>query len=133
MKKDFWPAGTTPTWLVTQGTWPRREELHCAATRRLAETWILNQHSGKTPKGIHVEKAHIIYLDKFWHRVYVNPLTCRVPEHLKPNPELLRERLGLPPEPPRVYTITHVPAPKPFTWRERIRILFTGFPNEYPS
>lgn len=136
MKKEFSPADTIPTWLVVRGVWPRREELYCADTRKTAETWLSGNYAGgRHPSNVHIEKAHIIRLGALWHRVYVTPIACRVPAHWKtPSTRsavpCTRQHVVPTPVMTCLAVKAVVTAPQKYTWRQRIRVLFTGFPNE---
>ena len=120
------PPGTIQVWFVHTGDWMQRKDHYVARSRDVAGDWMRDNYI----RGMKVSAAHIMRVRGRWYKVAVNTVGCYVPPIWNPTPEWMRKALDLePPAPDRTYVITHCPKPTPFTWRERLRILFTGLPR----
>jgi hypothetical protein len=125
VKKTPPPPGTIAVWFVHTGNWMTRKDLHVERSCEAAIAW----QQANYQRGLKVSAAHIMRIRGRWYKVQVNTVGCHVPPKWNPTPEWMRRALDLEVvEPPRTYVITHVPAPKPFTWKQRLRILFRGLP-----
>lgn len=120
------PPGTIQVWFVQTGEWINRRDHFVSRSRDDAHKWVLD----KGLKYCKVSSAHIIWLRGRWYRMNARPVDCVVPTSWVPSDEWMRSSLGLEPDKPdRVYLIEMIPRPKPFTFVQRLRILFTGFPR----
>lgn len=104
-------------WLVSRGKFPARQDLHVALSRPDAEKWRVDNATGKRDRDfVYVNAAHVIFMNGAWWRVLANPLNIRVP--LPPIPFVH-------PAAPKVEPLP-LTTTRQYTWRQRLRILFTG-------
>lgn len=116
------PPGTRVLYMVATGQWPRRTDLRSVHSLKEGQDWIDAQPKQR-PRGHYtVNRTVLTRLGANWHRVSVNPVDNRfIPKNWR-EPKVVEPPTAPPaPEPEQ--------APRKFSAKERLRILFTGLPE----
>ena len=120
------PPGTKALYMVSVGRWPNRTDLHSVASIKEGHDWIAAQPKQRPRGHFTVNRAVLVRLGDRWHRVSVNPVDKKLIPRSWRNHEVERpkpiEAPALLPAPVEI----KVPVPRKFSFKERLRILFTG-------